>query len=553
MTISVNQQVDYLWKKIGYNVSKTDVTSIKDATNERIPSSPFIPGDKIWSQTDLIPSVIPSSTDSILHIHSDSHGSTVVCQADSTATVHRTWLTNLTDWVPVDFGSTYQIKVYLDVAGSTTPQTTGTRLYAAGGTVPGDSVGTFKDEWFFDYESGVLNFIGDNLPNVDFTNKAIYICGARYIGHKGLGVFTTGTFGNLTLSGNTVSSSGGIVFDPAGNATINVSGATLTNLGAPTNPSDAVSLQYLQGVTSPLHPNQIYQGASSATITDTGLNGTMVVNIDGTTAATFTRTNTTIGNLTITGSNISNNGNITLSPSSGNSIILNTDGAVQIPHGTTASRPTTGLPGYIRFNTTSGILEIHDGTSWISTQAQIGSQVVEGDGVANIFQLNQNSYAGNMLVMINGVVQLPFTAYNVAGNIISFAEPPKAGDTIEVRYISQSISDVATAPAALVVDSLNLNVGTSQTVLDTFSSVGFRSAKYTLSVVGSNGEAMMAEVVVIHNGASANYIENYHVTTGATAPSLTYSASISTGICTFSASSTQPSTQVKLHKMYFTV
>jgi hypothetical protein len=555
MTISVNQQVDYLWKKIGYNVAKTDVTSIKDATNERIPSAPYIPGDKIWAETDQIPGIIPSTHSNIVHIHSDNHSNTVACTMDITASIHRTWLTGLLDWIPVDFGSTYQIKVYLDVVGAPNPQATGFRLYAAGGTVPDVGVGLYKDEWFFDYESGVLNFIGESLPDVDFTNKTIYICGARYVGFKGLTQFPTATFGNITITGNTVSSTGNIVLDPAGANTINVSGATLTNLGAPVNLSDAVSLQYLNSSLAPIHTNQIYQLTSSASIIDTGLNGQFVVNLDGTTVASITQSGATFAALTLSGNSIASTGNIILTPASGDAVVFNTTGAVQIPAGTTQTRPAVGQPGYIRFNTTSGILEVHDGTSWISTQAQIGSQVILGDDTTTSWQLNKSSYAGDMLVMINGVVQLPFVAYNVTGNQITFPEPPKSSDTIEVRYISQSISEVATAPTATVVDPMTIIVGTSSYALDSFSAVGFRSVKYILSITSSTNDARFEEWVVVHNGVAAVCSQLSSTTVGIAPPNLgSYYATIQAGLCTFyTPGANAPGTKVKMYKMYFTV
>ena len=45
-----------------------------------------------------------------------------------------------------------------------------------------------NDEWFFDYQSGVLNFIGTNLPNgKSFSGNSVYVEGARYTGSFGVG------------------------------------------------------------------------------------------------------------------------------------------------------------------------------------------------------------------------------------------------------------------------------------------------------------------------------------------------------------------------------
>ena len=61
------------------------------------------------------------------------------------------------------------------------------------------------DEWFFDYQSGILHFIGENLPNgVDFSGKSIYISGARYSGPLGLGGVASGNFsGDVDFSSTT--------------------------------------------------------------------------------------------------------------------------------------------------------------------------------------------------------------------------------------------------------------------------------------------------------------------------------------------------------------
>ena len=171
MAINDNQKLDFLWKKLGYGVTKTDINSIKNATNESIPSSLLIRGDKLWAEAGDIPATIPTSNTSQVELTSTETTS------DLTASTNRTWKTGAADWIPPEFGSTYQVKVYIDSAGAANPQSTGTQLFAAGS---GNN-----DEWFFDYQSGVLNFIGDNLPSGINGNK-IYVVGARYIGNFGI-------------------------------------------------------------------------------------------------------------------------------------------------------------------------------------------------------------------------------------------------------------------------------------------------------------------------------------------------------------------------------
>ena len=178
MAINDNQKLDWLWKKLGYNVAKTDINSQKNATNENIPSPLLLRGDNLWTDAVFIPSSKPTSSSRVVEIYDDTGGgrSTVETTMDTTSRSNRTWKTNITNWIPPQFGSTYQVKVYLDTAGAANPQSTGTQLFAAGS---GNN-----DEWFFDYDAGVLNFIGDNLPS-GFNNKVIYIAGAAYIGKLG--------------------------------------------------------------------------------------------------------------------------------------------------------------------------------------------------------------------------------------------------------------------------------------------------------------------------------------------------------------------------------
>lgn len=178
MAISDDQKIDYLWKKLGYGASKTDINSIKGATNESIPSPLLIRGDKLWSDSAQIPSVMPSSSNTYVSVYLDSQTSTVECTKDLTASANRTWITGLTDWIPPEFGSTYQVKVYIESSGMSTPQSTGDQIFAAGS---GNN-----DEWFFDYQSGILHFIGNNLPS-GINGNVVYISGARYVGDFGVG------------------------------------------------------------------------------------------------------------------------------------------------------------------------------------------------------------------------------------------------------------------------------------------------------------------------------------------------------------------------------
>ena len=195
MAISDAKKVDYLWKKLGYGATKTDTNANKGAPNEAIASPLLLRGDKTWNEANNIPGVMPGSSAGIVTVYPTSAPDETTM--DNTATTNRTWKTGLTDWVPPEFGSTYGVKVYIHTAGNAgTAAASGTRVFPAGS---GNN-----DEFFFDYQSGVLHFIGTNLPNgVNFSGKSVYVSGARYTGTIGVSSLTADT-GNFTFNGSTI-------------------------------------------------------------------------------------------------------------------------------------------------------------------------------------------------------------------------------------------------------------------------------------------------------------------------------------------------------------
>ena len=239
MAISNDQKVDYLFKKLGFAVSKTDVNSIKSAANESIASPLLIRGDKVWQQSADIPTTIPSSDTAILTVYGSSNP--IECTEDITASANRTWKTDLTDWVPPEFGATYLVSVYVHTSsdGANAVDISNKVFITGSGN---------DDEWFFDYQAGVLHFIGDNLPNgVNFSGKSVYITGARYTGTFGVGSAAgeDATLGNLTISDTTIStvnSGDDIILEPTSDGTVIINTNTAlqlptgTNLERPTAP-----------------------------------------------------------------------------------------------------------------------------------------------------------------------------------------------------------------------------------------------------------------------------------------------------------------------------
>mgnify|MGYP000894249635 FL=1 len=180
MAISDSQKVDLLWKKVGFGKVKTDSNDNKKAPNEAISSDFIIKANQIWTNASTIPSTMPSTSASPVTVYTDSTSNTVETTEDGTSSDNRTWKTGTTNWIPPSFGATYQVKVYATTTGSGSPQG-GSQLFETGS---GND-----DQWYFDYSSGVLHFIGTNLPSAigTGTSNVIYISGARYTGTTGVG------------------------------------------------------------------------------------------------------------------------------------------------------------------------------------------------------------------------------------------------------------------------------------------------------------------------------------------------------------------------------
>jgi hypothetical protein len=192
MAISTDAKVDLLYKKYS-GVTKTDLPANKSPSNEAIASPLMVRGDTIWATAAQIPATA-AAVATVVQAYQTS--GRIQCVADTTSTpisgVYPSWKTNLQDWIPTEFGSSYFIKVYAATAGVADP---------TGGTPLSDSGIGGIGEWNFDYSSGVLNFIGGTIPAALTTGNVIYITGYRYIGTKGIS--TTGGFAG-TFTGNVI-------------------------------------------------------------------------------------------------------------------------------------------------------------------------------------------------------------------------------------------------------------------------------------------------------------------------------------------------------------
>jgi len=199
MAIPDSQYVDLLVKKLD-GVAKTDTATNKSPSNESIPSPALNRGDTCWTQANELPTTAIATTNLVEeHINSNA----IQCTADTTCVpiggIYPTWLTGITEWIPPDFGSTYTVQAYVGPPGAANIIATGTFISNAGQAGVGD--------WFFDYQAGLLNFIGETIPASLTSGNVVYITGYNYIGLTGVtNLPSNTTIGNINIVDTTLTS-----------------------------------------------------------------------------------------------------------------------------------------------------------------------------------------------------------------------------------------------------------------------------------------------------------------------------------------------------------
>jgi hypothetical protein len=129
----------------------------------------------------------------------------------------------------------------------------------------------------------------------------------------------------------------------------------------------------------------------------------------------------------------------TATATTGAALKVGTTDSIMVPVGNISQRPATGVTGMLRFNTTSDSLEYYDNDSWTSagtTFTIIVADEFNGDGSTLQFTLSEDSTTAGTIVSINGVVQIPTTAYAVSGNVLTFTEAPAVTDVIDARILT---------------------------------------------------------------------------------------------------------------------
>jgi len=347
-----------------------------------------------------------------------------------------------------------------------------------------------NDSWYFDYMAGIVNFADTNVPTA-VTGNVVYVVGARYTGPTGIQNFP----GNITV-GNVSSTFYGNVY------------------------SDYIFPQ------------------STA--------------------------------------------NIHLVPNATGIVAINSTTSLGVPYGSESQRPSAALVGQIRYNTTLGSLEFSTGTDWMPLTNSLDDQTIDyADGVTQTFTLSQASTASALLVSINGTIQNPSganPAYTVSGTQITFAEAPLPTDIIDIRFIAGTTvpelsafsGNIGTAAnkqivfgngltygynyAPTLIDSAAIiNIGTTPTIIDSFSSTAYRSGKYVVSVSNTTSSQYQAsEIIVVQDGTTAK-ISVYGTTYTGANSLMTFSANIVSGNVVIYGTGASSNNNVNLTKTLISV
>ncbi len=191
MAITDSDKLDFLWKKVVYGVTETNIDG-KDGPNEIYKSETLTLAQDVWQQSSDIPATAPTSSaatpvkyyganaasgsyvDEPIQMVADptvSGGKTWLAVADPTGNVVPGSANRLRDFIPPSIGSTYLAKIYTSESD------------AKGDSSKMNALSS-NQEWVFDYAAGVLHF-PNNVPSGISSN--VFLVAHQYVGTKGVG------------------------------------------------------------------------------------------------------------------------------------------------------------------------------------------------------------------------------------------------------------------------------------------------------------------------------------------------------------------------------
>lgn len=191
MAITDSDKLDFLWKKVVYGVTETNIDG-KDGPNEIYKSETLTLAQDVWQQSSSIPTTAPTTgaTTPVKYYGHTSDANSSVTEpiqmvADPTVSGGKTWLAvadptgnvvpgsanRLRDFIPPSIGSTYLAKIYTSESDAKADSNKMNALSS-------------NYEWVFDYAAGVLHF-PNTVPSGISSN--VFLVAHQYVGTKGVG------------------------------------------------------------------------------------------------------------------------------------------------------------------------------------------------------------------------------------------------------------------------------------------------------------------------------------------------------------------------------
>jgi hypothetical protein len=366
-TFTESQQLDYLWKKIGYGVAKTAEPGALNAANEGTASPLLYRGDLVWAQSGSIPSTPPAATTSIVQVYTD----TVAVQTTEipSAPDNQSWTTNLTNWIPTQFGPNYLVRVYAGPPGAANIRATGTQLNQSGSGV--------DDTWFFDYQAGIVNFNGANIPAAIGTSTAntVYVMGYTYVGVYGVGGNVQSSISNGTSNVSVVSSGGNVTVGVGGTGNVAVFASTGAYITGVTSVSGNITGANVNTGIVSASGNVVAANVNTGIVSASG--NVVAANVN--TAILSATGNVVAGNLNAAGLSLSSN------------VVSNFNVTANIAGGNITTPGLISATGNI-----SGNYFIGNGSALTSTMTDRGSDNNNWDLLTQmgVYLVNRTSWAG---------------------------------------------------------------------------------------------------------------------------------------------------------------
>ena len=292
-------------------------------------------------------------------------------------------------------------------------------------------------------------------------------------------------------------------------STYSVSGTTLTFDAAPANTVAIEVMMFTQTTVNEPATNSV--GITQLNVSD-GSNG-QVLTTDGSGTLSFatvsgTTINNNADNRIITGSGSANTleGEANLTFDNTN-LVVGTTGALKVPNGTTAQKPTAST-GMIRYNTTNTKLEAYIGSDWVNIDTsaqdltqisglQVWADVTGGISSTTVADLSGNNRTGTL-------------------NSATTHKGTLSGNTYFEAFGSNTITY-----AAVVLTNLPYTTGNACTFF--FVCTNRKTYNTYATYLGSTQNSVNYQIIR-HDGTSANYnfyaenLSNWQVTASNAAP-----------------------------------